>query len=75
MAVQGAGLALARWSLVADEVHCGTLVAAGRPVRFDRSYWLVCPARVRELKSAGTFMDWIRAEAELFKRTRSVPNS
>jgi LysR family glycine cleavage system transcriptional activator len=75
MAVQGAGLALARWSLVADEIHCGTLVAAGRPVQYDRSYWLVCPTRVRELKSAGTFMNWIRAEADLFKRTRSAANS
>ena len=25
MAVQGAGLALVRWSLAADEIHCGTL--------------------------------------------------
>ena len=73
MAVQGAGLALARWSLVADEIHCGTLVAAGRSVQYDRSYWLVCPTRAQGLHSVGTFVDWIRAEAELFKSTRHVP--
>jgi LysR family transcriptional regulator, glycine cleavage system transcriptional activator len=73
MAVQGAGLALARWSLVADEIHCGTLVAAGRPVQFDRSYWLVCPTRAQGLQSVRTFMDWIRAEADLFKTTRNLP--
>ena len=72
MAVRGAGLALARWSLVADEVHCGTLVAAGRAVKFDRSYWLVCPARAQHLQSARTFMDWIRVEAELFTSTRTI---
>lgn len=72
MAMRGAGLALARWSLVADEIHCGTLVAAGRPVQYDRSYWLVCPARAQGLQSVTTFIDWLRAEAELFKTTRKV---
>jgi LysR family glycine cleavage system transcriptional activator len=74
MAVQGAGLALARWTLVADEIHRGALVAAGRPVRFERSYWLVCPARARALPGASLFMDWVRAEAALFTRTRGVPS-
>jgi LysR family glycine cleavage system transcriptional activator len=74
MAVQGAGLALARWSLVADEIHRGALVAAGRPVRYERSYWLVCPARARMLPGASLFMDWVRAEAALFTRTRGVPS-
>ncbi len=73
MGVQEAGLALARWSLVADEIHAGTLVAAGRPVQFLRSYWLVCPNRAQELQSAKIFMDWIRAEANLFNTTRRVP--
>jgi LysR family transcriptional regulator, glycine cleavage system transcriptional activator len=72
MAVQGAGLALARWSLVADEIHCGTLVAAGRPVKYERSYWLVCPTRARDLRSVGVFMDWVREEAGLFTSTRGV---
>ena len=72
MAIQGAGLGLARWSLVADEIHCGTLAVAGRTVKYDRSYWLVCPTRAKDLRGARTFMDWIRAEAELFANTRIV---
>jgi LysR family transcriptional regulator, glycine cleavage system transcriptional activator len=73
MALQGAGLALARYALVADEIHRGALVAAGRPVQYVRSYWLVSPARAEGLQSAKTFMDWVRTEAEVFKTTRSVP--
>jgi LysR family transcriptional regulator, glycine cleavage system transcriptional activator len=73
MALQGAGLALARYALVADEIHCGALVAAGRAVQYVRSYWLVSPTRAEGLQSAKTFMDWVRAEAEVFKTTRSVP--
>jgi LysR family transcriptional regulator, glycine cleavage system transcriptional activator len=74
MAVQGAGLALARWSLVADEVDRGGLVIAGRAVKYDRSYWLVCPARAQELPGVRKFVDWIRAEADLFATTRIVPH-
>jgi LysR family glycine cleavage system transcriptional activator len=70
MAIQGAGLALARWSLVADEIHCGTLVAAGRAVKYVRSYWLACPTRAQELPGVKTFMDWVRAEVKLFTTTR-----
>jgi DNA-binding transcriptional LysR family regulator len=72
MAVHGDGLALARWALVGDEIHCGTLVVAGRAVKYDRSYWLVCPTRAKDLPGARTFIDWIRAEANLFTTTRSV---
>ena len=72
VAIQGGGLALARWSLVADEIACGTLIAAARPMLFERSYWLVYPARAQELAGARTFMDWIRAEAEIFRNSVSV---
>ena len=72
MAIHGDGLALARRSLVADEIHGGALVAAGRVVKYDRSYWLVCPPRTKDLRGARTFMDWIRAEADLFTTTRIV---
>ncbi len=75
MAMQGAGLALARWSLVADEIHCGTLVAAGRPVHYQRGYWLVCPARARELRNVRVFIDWLREEAKLFTTTRALPTA
>lgn len=72
MAIQGAGLGLARWSLVADEVHCGTLAVAGRTVKYDRSYWLVCPTRAKDLPAVRTFMDWVRAEADMFVSTRMI---
>lgn len=72
MAAHGAGLALARWSLVADEIHSGALVAAGRHVQYDRSYWLVSPNRAKDLHSAKVFIDWIRTEADLFTTTRVV---
>jgi LysR family glycine cleavage system transcriptional activator len=73
MAVHGESLALARWSLVADEIHRGALVAAGRAVKYERSYWLVCPNRARDQQGVRVFMDWIRAEADLFTTTRGVP--
>jgi LysR family glycine cleavage system transcriptional activator len=73
MAIHGECLGLARWSLVADEIHHGALVAAGRAVKYERSYWLVCPNRARDLQGVRVFMDWIRAEADLFTTTRGVP--
>jgi len=73
MAIHGESLGLARWSLVADEIHCGALVAAGRAVKYERSYWLVCPTRARELQVVKSFMGWIRAEVELFTTSRGVP--
>ena len=67
MAVQGAGLALARWSLVADEIASGMLVRASmRTIPWDRSYWLVYPARTGELPAVRAFREWIRTEAAAF---------
>lgn len=66
VAIQGAGLALARWSLVADEIRCGTLIAAGRAVKYDFGYWLVCPDRTRDHGGVAKFTDWLRAEARSF---------
>jgi LysR family glycine cleavage system transcriptional activator len=67
MSVQGAGLALARWSLVADEIANGTLVRAGaKTVRWDRSYWLVYPPRNAGLPAVKAFSDWIKAESAAF---------
>jgi LysR family transcriptional regulator, glycine cleavage system transcriptional activator len=67
MAIQGAGLVLARWSLVADEIAAGLLVrASARAVALEEGYWLACPARARALPAVKAFMDWIRAEAAAF---------
>jgi LysR family glycine cleavage system transcriptional activator len=69
MAVQGAGLALARWSLVADEIANGTLVtASAKTIAWDRSYWLVYPARTAELPAVKAFSDWLKAESAAFPR-------
>jgi len=67
LAVQGDGLALSRWCLVADEIARGTLVVAGdRPVRFAHGYWLVWPHRAQALPGARTFIDWLKHEAAAF---------
>jgi LysR family transcriptional regulator, glycine cleavage system transcriptional activator len=67
MAAQGAGLALARWSLVADEIANGTLVRAStKTIPWDRSYWLVYPPRAAELPALKAFSDWIKAESAAF---------
>jgi LysR family glycine cleavage system transcriptional activator len=67
MAVQGAGLVLARWSLVADEIASGLLVRASeRALRLEQSYWLVCPPRAHSLPTVRAFRDWIRIEASGF---------
>lgn len=66
-AARGHGLALARWSLVADEVRSGVLVLACRkPMVSNRLYWFVYPRRVRALPSVAAFKAWIFAEAARF---------
>jgi LysR family transcriptional regulator, glycine cleavage system transcriptional activator len=67
MAVQGAGLVLARWSLVADELATGVLVRASpRAIRYGKDYWLVCPPRTQELPVVKAFMRWMHSEAAGF---------
>ena len=63
MAERGQGLALARWSLVAQEIESGVLAVAGPAVRFERSYWFVCPTRQKNVASVRLFRDWLVAEA------------
>jgi LysR family glycine cleavage system transcriptional activator len=67
MAEQGAGLVLARWSLVADEIASGKLVRASeRALRIEEAYWLVCPTRALALPAVKAFTDWLRSEAASF---------
>lgn len=68
MAMQGAGLALARWSLVADEIASGTLVRASEKTIPWNHYWLVYPPRTAELPAVKAFCDWIKGESESFPR-------
>jgi LysR family glycine cleavage system transcriptional activator len=67
MAEQGAGLVLARWSLVADDIASGKLVRASeRALRIEEAYWLVCPTRAMALPAVKAFTDWLRSEAAGF---------
>jgi LysR family glycine cleavage system transcriptional activator len=67
MAEQGAGLVLARWSLVADDIASGKLVRASeRALRIEEAYWLVCPTRALALPAVKAFTDWLRSEAAAF---------
>jgi len=72
-AVRGHGLALGRWSLVADEVADGTLAMACRdPVPFPRSYWLVYPRRVSTLATVQAFRSWLFDEAARFPGPHTI---
>jgi LysR family glycine cleavage system transcriptional activator len=60
----GAGLALARWSLVADDVRLGRLAIASRQITpHNRTYYFVCPPKHREMPKVASFHTWLRAEA------------
>jgi LysR family glycine cleavage system transcriptional activator len=70
-AARGHGLALTRWSLVAEEVAEGTLaVACSEPLLLPKAYWFVYPRRVRSLAGVVSFKEWIFAEAARFPAPR-----
>jgi LysR family glycine cleavage system transcriptional activator len=63
----GQGLALARWSLVADEVTAGRLaVASPRSLRFYRSYYFVCSPALARADKVEAFRRWLFAAARQF---------
>ena len=60
----GGGLALARWSLVADEIRRGRLaVASNKVIPYVRAYYFVCPPKHLSLPKVAAFYGWLRAEA------------
>jgi LysR family glycine cleavage system transcriptional activator len=60
----GGGLALARWSLVADEITSGRLALAGRhAAHYPLAYHFVCPVKHREMPKVAAFHGWLRSEA------------
>ena len=64
----GQGLALARWSLVADEVRDGHLaVASPRALKFERAYYFVCPPALLRIEKLDAFRRWLIAEAARFE--------
>jgi LysR family glycine cleavage system transcriptional activator len=62
----GQGLALAMWSLVADDVTIGRLAVAGRAVRSARGYYFVCPPAHLAINKVGTFREWLASESRSF---------
>lgn len=60
----GGGLALARWSLVADEIRSGRLALAGRhAVQYPLAYHFVFPEKHRAMPKVVAFHGWLRSEA------------
>ena len=60
----GSGLALARWSLVADDVRIGRLAVASKKfVTYNRTYYFVCPPKHCNVPKVAAFHSWLRAEA------------
>jgi LysR family glycine cleavage system transcriptional activator len=63
-AVAGAGLALARWSLVAEEVRNGSLAIASRQVTpYARRYYFVCQPKAMNLRKVAAFREWLQLQA------------
>jgi LysR family glycine cleavage system transcriptional activator len=63
----GQGLALARWSLVAEEVHEGRLaIASPRALKFFRSYYFICPPALLRLDKVEAFRSWMMEVARQF---------
>jgi LysR family glycine cleavage system transcriptional activator len=60
----GAGLALARWSLVADDIRLGRLAVASKKFTpYPLAYHFVCPPKHRDFPKVTSFHSWLRAEA------------
>jgi LysR family glycine cleavage system transcriptional activator len=62
----GQGLALARWSLVGDEVTNGRLAVAGRAVHSAQAYHFVCPPAHLALEKVAIFREWLISECGRF---------
>jgi LysR family glycine cleavage system transcriptional activator len=62
----GQGLALSRWSLVADVVALGRLAVAGRAVHSAHAYYFVCPPANRTLEKVALFREWLTSEGARF---------
>jgi LysR family glycine cleavage system transcriptional activator len=63
-AIDGQGLALARWSLAASEVAAKRLVVASDIApRFERAYYLVCPQAYLGNTRVRLFRDWLMQQA------------
>lgn len=65
-AVSGQGLALARWSLVGDDVTHGRLAVAGRAVHSAQAYHFVCSPAHLTLEKVAAFREWLVSQCASF---------
>ena len=68
LAVQGLGLALARWSLAGDDVAAGRLVCASTKPQSFAAYWLVHSKHGQHHPGMKSFRDWLVSEVAAFPR-------
>lgn len=68
--LQGLGLALGQWPLVAADVASGALVRPfAETLTLDNSYYVVCSRRLADQAEVKAFAYWLLDEAEIFRRT------
>ncbi|MBV8342349.1 MAG: LysR family transcriptional regulator [Gammaproteobacteria bacterium] len=68
-AEQGHGLALSRWTLVAQGLANGTIVRASELIlRCPRSYYFVCPESYLALPKVQQLLKWLREVAAAFPK-------
>jgi hypothetical protein len=75
-AEQGQGLALTRWSLVAQDLANGRVVRASEQVQpCPRAYYFVCPDSYLALPKLQELLKWLREMAAAFPRPESAAAS
>jgi LysR family transcriptional regulator, glycine cleavage system transcriptional activator len=68
-AEQGQGLALTRWTLIAQELAKGTIVRASELILpCPRSYYFVCPESYLALPKVERLLNWLREVAAAFPK-------
>jgi LysR family glycine cleavage system transcriptional activator len=72
-AARGHGLALARWTIAAEEVGRGELVVAGAPLLYRSSYWFVQPQRSKSQPAVVALRRWLIEEARAFAPPPPAP--
>ena len=73
-AVRGQGVALARWSLIQDELAAGRLalpLPKLEPLPVGHSYYLVGLRETFRRPEVAAFCDWLRREARTLSRPRA----
>jgi LysR family glycine cleavage system transcriptional activator len=71
-AERGLGLALTRWSLVAEDLAVGRVVRASeRTAPCPRSYYFVCPEMYLTMPKVQQLLGWLREMAAAFPRPDS----